>query len=470
MIKVLFLVLPLLLFAREAAVSGVFYPLNKQQLQNDVHTYLGGATPSEKTHNKAFIVPHAGYKYSANVASKAYINLKKNYKNIFIIASSHHYTYSGASVYTKGDYKTPLGKVALNLELAKKLVRENALFSYKEKAHNKEHSIEVQLPFLQTLYQKGLKIVPILIGTKSTKEIHTIAKILQPYFQSDENLFIISSDFSHYPNYERANYLDKQTIDTILSKRPSAFVDLLIQNDNDKKADTLACGWSSVLMLMYMTQNPKYQYELLKYANSGDVLGSSKKRVVGYGAIKVYEKPFYLSKNEKRILKEIAKNTLYEAVLNAKVLSLDSRDFPAKLKTPYGAFVTLYKNEKLRGCIGTFEPKEPLYKVIQQMSISSAFHDTRFQPVSKEELSQIRIKISVLTPRKKITSLDEIVISKHGVYLQKGSKNGTYLPHVATQMGWDAKTFVQSCAQNKAGLDKDEYKDAEVFIYESIEF
>jgi len=135
-----------------------------------------------------------------------------------------------------------------------------------------------------------------------------------------------------------------------------------------------------------------------------------------------------------------------------------------------GAFVTLYKEGSLRGCIGRFEPNQPLYDVVVDMAISAALHDTRFSKVTKEELEDISLEISVLTPRKKINSIDEIVIGKHGIYIQKGNKNGTYLPHVATQMNWSVEEFVRSCAIEKAGMNSDEYKDAQLFTYEAIVF
>ncbi len=179
---------------------------------------------------------------------------------------------------------------------------------------------------------------------------------------------------------------------------------------------------------------------------------------------------FALDDNEKSILKEIAKQTLYDAVLNGKKHEVDPQGLPDNLKLHLGAFVTLYEHKQLRGCIGTFEPSQPLYEVVRDMAISSAFNDTRFYPVSKEELEDIEIEISVLTPRKKIDSIDEIEIGRHGIYIQKGTRGGTYLPHVATQMGWNVEQFLSSCSREKAGLGADGYKDADIFTYESIVF
>jgi AmmeMemoRadiSam system protein B/AmmeMemoRadiSam system protein A len=453
------------------AVSGTFYPKEKQQLSSDVKKYLKSTKRLQKTNNKALIVPHAGYFYSANIAAHSYINIHKQYKNIFLIGSSHYENFDGASVYTNGDYKTPLGNVVVNLELAKKLVNKHELFVFEEDAHEKEHALEVQLPFLQTIFRNDLSIVPIVFGTSNIKEIKEIADILKPYFEDEQNLFIISTDLSHFPSYELANKIDKKTISTIEKNSPQEFINLLISNNKDKKVETLACGWSSVLMLLYLTQDKEYNYEFLEYANSGDVVGAKKNKVVGYTAMKIYEKEvFTLSEDEKSVLKSIAKQTLDEAVIKGVKHEVDASGFTQTLKADVGAFVTLYKNKQLRGCVGTFEPKQALYEVVRDMAISSAFHDTRFKPLTKDELEDIEIEVSVLTPRQKINSLDEIVIGKHGIYIQKGSHSGTYLPHVATQMGWNVEEFVKSCAFEKAGLSKDEYKDADIYIYESIVF
>jgi AmmeMemoRadiSam system protein A len=221
-----------------------------------------------------------------------------------------------------------------------------------------------------------------------------------------------------------------------------------------------------------MTQKPNYKYELLAYKNSGDTKYGDKKRVVGYGALRVYSTndEFFLTKEEKKQLLEIAKLAIYEAVINNKKVFIDESRLSAKLKLPLGAFVTLYKKQRLRGCIGRFEPNEPLYSVVVDMAIAAAFNDPRFQKVIQEELENIELEISVLTPRKKINSLDEIVIGKHGIYIQKGEKTGTFLPHVATDMNWGVKKFVEECATSKAGITKEEIIKAELFTYEAIVF
>ncbi|MBU1217511.1 AmmeMemoRadiSam system protein B [bacterium] len=458
---------------RPSAVAGSFYENDKENLSVYVKTLLENAKTFQKQEINAIIVPHAGYVFSAPTAVIAYKTLHKKYKNIFLIGSSHYADFDGASIFTDGNYKTPLGEVQVNQEIITSLQKSSPLFTYIPDAHTKEHSLEVQLPFLQTIYGNSLQIIPIIIGTSELKSIEQIAQALKPYF-NEENLFVISSDLSHYPAYKDANAADAQTLEALSKNSPKELLNAMSKNENlfIPNLQTSACGWSSLLMLLYLTQDENYTYELLDYTNSGDTKYGDKKKVVGYGALRIYKESqkFFLTSDEKQELRNIAKLSLYEATLKNKKISLDANKISEKLKLPVGAFVTLYKNGVLRGCIGTFEPKEPLYKVVAEMAQAAAQNDTRFEKVSSQELDKIELEISVLTPRQQIHSLDEIILGKHGIYIQKGAKNGTFLPHVAIEMGWNAEQFVGYCAEEKAGIGYDGYKNANLYIYEAIVF
>jgi len=458
---------------RECVVCGSFYSQDKTELSTQINTLFKEAKTFSKQEVNAIIVPHAGYVFSAQTATTAYKTLHKKYRNIFLIGSSHHINTNSASIYSLGNYKTPLGEVPVNQEIVSQLIKNNKLFSYQKEAHTKEHTLEVQLPFLQTLYSEDLNIVPIIIASSDTSTIYDISQALKPYFNG-ENLFVISTDLSHYPSYEDAKEIDMKTLNAIATNDTQVFINNITQNESSplKELYTSACGWSSVLMLMYLTQEKNYKYELLEYINSGDTHYGDKQKVVGYGSMRIYKDipSFSLSDEEKKELHEIAKLSLYEAITNQVKVSIDTTKISPKLKKPLGAFVTLYKNGSLRGCIGRFEPNQPLYEVIVDMAISAALHDTRFNRVTPEELSDITIEISVLTPRKKINSIEEVVVGRDGIYVQKGSKNGTYLPHVATQMNWKKEEFVKSCAEEKAGISPKEFQEMELFTYEAIVF
>ncbi|WP_242689770.1 AmmeMemoRadiSam system protein B [Sulfurimonas aquatica] len=458
---------------REPAVSGSFYPSNPTELLSQINLAFKETKKFEQKEINAIIVPHAGYVFSGSIAATAYNTLTKKYKNIFLIGSSHHINIDGVSIYNRGNYQTPLGEVQVNKTIVNELMKNNSFISYEEDAHKKEHTLEVQLPFLQAIYKSDMQIVPIIMATSEIDTIMKMSKALEPYF-NDENLFVISTDLSHYPNYEDAQKVDMNILNALTKNSPFKLIDAIVENESSKKENlqTSACGWSSLLTLLYLTQEKDYKYEILEYKNSGDTKYGEKDRVVGYGAMRVFKnsEEFFLEQNEKDQLKEIAKLSLYEAVINNKKVAVDTEKLSNKSKLPLGAFVTLYKDKKLKGCIGRFEPKEPLYDVITDMAISASRHDTRFTPVQKDELKDIEIEISVLTPRRKVNSIDEVIIGKHGIYVSYGAKNGTYLPKVATDMNWSAEEFVKSCCEQKAGIAKEDCKNAELYVYEAIVF
>lgn len=466
---------------RRPAVAGQFYPSDPTELKSTLKTLFSKAAPAKNIQNViAVIVPHAGYVYSGEVAASAFnqINWKKDYDNIFIIGTSHHIGFDGASIYSDGNFITPLEIVKVNTALAKKLIQQNNVFSDRTDAHVKEHSLEVQLPFLQYMMKGDFQIIPIVIGTQSAEICRKIGIALRPYLNS-KNLFIISTDFSHYPSYEDAVKIDKMTADAIIS---NSFQNLLttLQSNEKRGISNLAtslCGWTSVLALLSMTDdNPNIALNLIQYKNSGDVEIGNKSRVVGYNAITVSLKEskekaqFSLSEKDKKDLLVIARNTVMQYVKERKVTNIDIAKLSENVKTNCGAFVTLHKHGELRGCIGRFEPNEPLYKVVQQMAVAASAEDYRFQPVESIEIKDLDIEISVLTPMRKINSIDEIELGKHGIYVKKGTKGGTFLPQVAKETGWTKEEFLGHCAQDKAGLGWDGWKDADVYVYEALVF
>jgi len=458
---------------RACAVAGSFYSDDKTELSTQIKSLLQTATKFKEQDVQAIIVPHAGYVFSAQTAATAYATLSKKYKNIFLIGSSHHVSFDGASIYNIGNYKTPLGEIQTNHTIVSQLMK-NSLFTYNRDAHTKEHTLEVQLPFLQTIYGDELNIVPIIMATQNMESIIEISKVLKPYFDDKDNLFVISTDLSHYPDYEDANVVDKRTLNALTQNNPQEFINTIVKNEgsNTKGLVTSACGWSSLLVLLNMTKDENYKYEIVEHKNSGDTQYGDKNRVVGYGAIRIYMQSdkFSLTHEEKEELHQLAKLSLYEATINNKRIEIDESTISPKLKQHLGAFVTLNKDKRLRGCIGQFEPNQPLYKVVTEMAISAAKFDRRFNQVTEDELKDIEIEISVLTPRKKINSTNEIKVGRDGIYIVYGDKNGTYLPQVATDMKWNVEEFVRSCCEEKAGISPNDCKNAEIFTYEAIVF
>jgi len=280
---------------RDPVVAGKFYSSRKEDLINDISLFFKNCTKaSGRARVRAIISPHAGYVYSGNIAASAFSSIPENciYQNIFLIGSSHSMPFNGASVYDSGNYNSPLGKFFVNREIAGELKSKNIDFEFPETSHIKEHSLEVQLPFIWYRFKEVPMIVPIIIGTNDLKKVKKIAEGLRPWFKP-ENLFVISSDFSHYPSYEDAVENDRRVALSITSGDPSEFLNTLKLN-SEKKIKGLAtsmCGWTSCLTLMYLAEkNDQLRFELLDYCNSGDSQYHEKDRVVGYHAIALREK------------------------------------------------------------------------------------------------------------------------------------------------------------------------------------
>jgi len=467
---------------RKPYAAGRFYtdkpPELKVQLQQ---LFSKSIQKKEGNAPLAIIVPHAGYVFSGGVAASAYnqIDPNRKFERIFIIGSSHTSTFSGASVYCTGHFETPLGIVKVDLELAKQLVEENKLLKSYPEAHLYEHSLEVQLPFLQYHMHTDFKIVPVIIGSSTAETAKKLAAIFKPYL-NEKNLFVISSDFSHYPNYNDACLADLATAQAIQTNKASKLIATLDGNDrkNIPGLATSLCGWSSVLTLLYMTeQMSDITVDLVQYKNSGDSSYGDKERVVGYYAISFTQRKgknqpneFSISSEDKKFLLKIARETITEYVRKGTTPEIDPAKLSATMKTPCGAFVTINKNHILRGCIGRFDPEMPLWKVVQLMAVAAATQDHRFSPVQPNELSQLEIEISVLTPLKRIKSADEFILGKHGIYMKQGNSTGTFLPQVATSTGWSKEEFLGHCSQDKAGIGWNGWKTAELYTYEALVF
>ena len=478
---------------RPATQANRFYTGDAKELSKEVDSLLAlhrGETICDNV--AALIVPHAGYYFSGNVAAAAYMSVPKDkqYKRIFLLGPSHHEWLDGASVNTEADYyATPLGQVKVDHVTAVALTEADSVFRYEPRAHDREHCLEVQLPFLQrfftihsSLFTKDVPpIVPIIISTNDFQKLKRIAEALKPYL-TEENLFIVSSDFSHYPKYEDACRVDARTGKAVESGDVEQFIAALEENARRGVPGlaTSACGELAIATLLMMIDST-YEVKHLMYQNSGDAEESDHSRVVGYHAFAIVrngqartDTDFSLSEDEKRMLKEIALTSIKDslngrgiAVANSSLFTLHS-----SLKQKCGAFVSLHKHGRLRGCIGHFGEDVPLHEIVAEMARAAAFEDPRFMPVTADELADIDIEISVLTPMRRILSLDEFELHRHGIYIRKGYRSGTYLPQVADEVNWTKEEFVSHCAQDKAGIGWDGWKDAEteLYVYEAIVF
>jgi hypothetical protein len=472
------------LMTREPAVAGQFYPGDPNGLRSLLQRLFNGAANKLlKGNSLAIISPHAGYIYSGAVAAAAFMQVDpdKEYENIFIIGSSHRFAFNGASVYTQGNFKTPLGIIPVNIKLSLELISASDVFTDRSDAQISEHSLEVQLPFLQYRLKRPFQIVPIVIATQHPPTCHKIAGTLLPYFKP-ANLFVISTDFSHYPDYENACRVDRLTAEAILTNDPEVLLKTLGLNEQAgvPGLSTCLCGWASVLTLMYMTEKMEgIHYTLIDYKNSGDATGiENKSRVVGYYALSIEQKDIksgttdqagmMITVEDKHVLLALARSAITSDFIAGQKEKPGSESLSPALLQRAGVFVSLYKQGKLRGCIGRFSPDLPLYELVQEMAIASALHDRRFSPLKANEIPELKIEISILTPLKKIDSIEDIELGRHGIYIKKGPNTGTFLPQVALNTGWSKEEFLEHCSSDKAGIGRNGWKEAELFTYEAI--
>jgi MEMO1 family protein len=461
---------------REPAFAGKFYAATKKELTSQLkELFLKAKDNIASGKPRAIIAPHAGYVFSGCVAASAYNQIpdNTNYKRIFILASSHQFLFGSAAIFDSGNYKTPLGEIEVDIKLARELISSNKIFTHNDKAHQYEHSLEVQLPFLQYKLNNNFLLVPIILGTNDPADCKKIANALEPWF-TPENLFVISSDFSHYPYYEDAKENDLRTAEAICSNKSQKLIDTLKENEtkNIDQLVTSLCGWTSVLTLLNITEDKNLIYQKIYYQNSGDTeYYGDKDRVVGYWAIVVLNRDisFSLTREEQELLLKKARESITNFVKTGtrKVTEPTSTDNISPKHA--GVFVSIYINKELRGCIGNFAKDETLNDMIQRLAVSAAC-DYRFEDIRPEELDDMELEISVLTPLKKIESINDIQLGKHGILIKKGPRSGTFLPQVAMKTGWDLYEFLGHCARDKAGLGWDGWKDAEIYTYEAFVF
>lgn len=460
---------------REPAVAGQFYPEDKQELKQAINDFLKKIKTQEKT-PQILIVPHAGYVFSGQITAYAFKQVQnKKFNKVILLGNSHQEQFSGLSLDNSDVWKTPLGQVKLDKETIKNLTQASKLIHTNSEIHLDEHSLEVEVPFLQQTLEKDFKLIPGLFGSDNNldnlKDIaQTLAKIID-----EQTLVVISTDLSHYPNYEDAKTIDSKTIQAILNQDAEKFLNITqeLQTQQIENLSTYACAWPAVATAILLSNELNLKAELLAYTNSGDVpeIGD-KNRVVGYNSIAFYKNIKIqehknmneLNQNEQQIALKLARQTLENSFDASKTIAEDYQNY-AIFNEKRGVFVTLHKDEELRGCIGLIEPSEiPLSQTIQQMALSSAFNDTRFPPLTVDELDQVKIEISVLSVPQK-SSTDKVELGKHGVIIKSGFNSGVFLPQVAEETDWTKEQFLSELCSQKAGLSANCWRDTNVELY-----
>lgn len=454
---------------KEADLAGSWYPGSKQELTKLLKGYLGSVNP-EKVEGRIFAIisPHAGYQFSAPVAAYGYkLAESKDIKTVIIVGFSHRKAFDGIAIYDRGSFRTPLGEIAVDAKLAAYIEAQNKRIRFYPEAFDEENSVEMQIPFIQLVFENA-SIVPIAFGTQSYDDARVLADALAAVLKGRTDCLIVAStDLSHYHPYDEANSIDRRLISLLSAMRASELY------KDEKLGLSEACGIMPVIAALLTAEELGYNgIKILKYANSGDTFGD-KTRVVGYVSAVIFEalrgpkgeeEPrMLLNDSQRKRLLEIARESITSFVGNGKRKSF-AEDDPV-LNQPLGAFVTLHENGELRGCIGNMAAQGPLYQTIADMAIEAATGDPRFPQVSPGEIGKLELEISVLSPLKKISSIDEIKIPGHGVLVRRGFKSGVYLPQVAVETGWNKEEFMTSLCEHKAALEPDAWKDPATDIY-----
>lgn len=456
---------------RKPAVAGQFYQADAGKLRKEVDSYLKTARPL-KERVLGVLAPHAGYAYSGATAGAAFSFLKDaDFDTVVIIGTGHTVAVEGAAIMSEGFFETPLGRVEIDSDLARALLKSSRLIEDIPAAHAKEHSVEVELPFLQAL-GKTFKFVPMVVNTDDVKTLEEIGLVIGQVLKGRKAVVCVSSDLSHYPPgdiAERSDLALLETFRTAVRNGDMAYFGLantLLLEKSKDQMDTAACGYAAMVIgAAACVELGADDFQLVKYTHSGKVSGDEAK-VVGYGA-GLFTKggnlaPRQLSLELQKELLGLARKSI-ESRLKKKNMELPLSPY-TELNQPAAVFVTLEKDGALRGCIGTMTPRQLLSDAVAANARASAFEDPRFGPLSAGELSSVKIEISVLSPLRRVGSWEDVIEGKHGVYVQKGRSSGTYLPQV-----WEhfksREEFLTSLCLEKAGLDAGAWKEKSTALY-----
>ncbi len=442
---------------KEPSAAGSFYPGDPAELLQAVDRLIEKApTPVVDGKLLALIVPHAGYDFSGGVAAHAYNSLKgRDIDTVILIGPSHRSAFAGASVYTEGAMGTPLGTVPINGEMASALIDKKAGITFNPAPFASEHSLEVQLPFLQRVL-KDFTIVPILLGSPTRESyISLTTKLSELLLKNPRTMLVISTDLSHYHDRATASQLDGKVIDAMTRMSTADLERYLVSREGEM------CGGFPVVYGMTVARNlGATNGVLFRQADSGDVTGDLKS-VVGYAAMGLYQTP--LSAAQKAELIAMAKKAVVSRVTMKELPEVGTLD--PRLRAEGAAFVTLKDQQgNLRGCIGSIQAVTPLFRSVIDNAAAAATSDPRFHQVRPEELVGLSYEVTIISPLEPLDDPSDVTIGTHGLYLQTVGTSSVFLPHVPVENHWDLATYLQELSL-KAGLAKDGWKSSRLYRF-----
>jgi len=491
---------------RKPARAGSWYPGSPSQLGSTVSGYLTRARSSLGAERLAriarpvgLVAPHAGYTYSGPTAGYAFCTLQgKTYRTVFVLGPAHRAMFRGISIPAFTHYETPSGKVEVDRSLCDKLLAKPP-FTTHSPAHTAEHSVEIELPFLQQVLGKDFKFVPMVVGELNERGYEQAGQALKAVMD-DRTLIVASSDFTHYGlafGYipftqdvkENLRKLDEGAIQRILAKDWRGFLAY------KQKTRATICGAGPIaILLACLQERSDVKGEKLFYTTSGAATGNYESSV-SYASIVFYrsEQPAStpekqektpaplpkptsstseLTGEEQKALLRIARDALQLYLKQRKLLNPRQAGYEitSALERRAGVFVTLKRDGQLRGCIGYIIGMKPLCQAVVDNAINAATRDPRFREVTAQELPELVIEISVMSPLQKIDDPERVEVGKHGLYIIQGRNRGILLPQVATDQGWNRTQFLEGVCR-KAGLPRDAWrKGAQLSIFSAQVF
>lgn len=497
-IFIVLFMLPFHVFAqgiKESDLAGTWYPGPARVLKEEINDYLDAAMALPLDGEPiALILPHAGLVYSAETLAYGFKTLDaEKIKKIILVGFSHRLDFDGTAVFSGRGFKTPLGILPIDKELSDKIYSSDEKIFVYPPAFDSENSIEIIIPFIQVFFDRP-KAVLIALGRQSWENVRCLGRSLAAALKGEDDCLIIAStDMSHYLPLADALRVDRDTAELLKRMDPQELFDLC-------RGKNRMCGLGAVAAVMIAAKElGADKLQVLKESTSAEA-SRDKSRVVGYlsaamlktdgqqinsaESIKLEEKENKVSnrveeddgmrqllnaKQREELLK-LARDTLEHYLGKGEVLDVSTDD--AVLNKIMGVFVTLRRDHQLRGCIGNIIGSKPLYLGVRDMAIAAATQDFRFRPVTGDELSDIDIEISALSPLEQITDTDRIILGKHGVLVRDAYRSGVYLPQVAVETGWNKKEFMDSLCGHKAGMASDAWRNGkcDIFIFSAEVF
>ena len=470
-------------------LAGRWFPAGERALREDIAERCKGLSVIRRKNVCAAVVPHAGYRFSGGVAAGVFMRIDpKRFKRVVVIGPSHYVGMRNRmSVPDATHFLTPLGELPVDTAFVARL-RKLPFVICEPAAHANEHSDQIQLPLIQACLSSNLPTVCVVCGQFDRPDLVAAADAFRALLD-DQTLVVASSDFTHYgANYgyvpftqdveKNLETLDMGVFELFAKKDLSGFLKYL-----DETGATV-CGRDPLAFLLAMLPAGA-KVERTAYETSGRMLHDDQNSVSYVGALvlgsweeapRTAETPRAADAACEKLAEEdcvrllaLARETLRTALRDGegRAARIEPKELTEGLKAVRGGFVTLNKRGNLRGCIGEILPRREIWKVVREQAINAALHDPRFNPVEEDELGEIDIDISILTPPRPVGSWRDIVIGKHGMVLSKAGRSAVFLPQVAPEQGWGIEETLAHLSR-KAGLPADAWREgAEYLVFEA---